>query len=436
VESAWDDEIATALGEDPLALRVYSSRLLGGEPTLVLHGGGNTSVKATVSDFFGAAVDVLYVKGSGWDLATIEAPGFSPVRLRVLEAMARMERLSDPEMVREQRAAMLDPDAPNPSVEAILHAIIPGRFVDHTHADAVVAISNTPDGTERLRRLYGPNVWLIPYVMPGFELARAIVEQTRDRDWATCEGMILEHHGVFTWGESAKQSYERMIDLVAKAEAYLSDEAGAVDEAADPRAKGADTYDPMVLARLRRAVSRAEGRPVIARIDRAAAARAFVSRPNADALATRGPATPDHVIRTKRVAMVVGDDVDADVRAFGERYAEYFAAHDDGSRTALPGAPRWAIWPGAGVVALGPSSKLADQVADIVRHTQRCIAWSEAMGGWTPLPADDIFRMEYWDLEQAKLRRGGNPPPWQGRIALRSGGDPDVQRSARPRVGV
>ncbi|OAD23537.1 Short-chain dehydrogenase/reductase SDR [Candidatus Thiomargarita nelsonii] len=161
---------------DLLALRVYTSRLLGQEPALVLHGGGNTSVKANTSNIFGEPEELLYVKGSGWDLASIEAAGFAPVKLDVLKKMVMLDQLSDTEMVRVQRSAMTDPNAPNPSVEAILHAIIPFRYVDHTHADAVVTITNTENGAERIRQIYGKRVLIVPYVMPGFILAKKIYE--------------------------------------------------------------------------------------------------------------------------------------------------------------------------------------------------------------------------------------------------------------------
>ena len=215
MNSLWNDEEAARCGPSPLDLRVYTSRLLGRDPSLVLHGGGNTSVKTTVADVFGDRHEVLYVKGSGWDLATIEAAGFAPVRLEPLRRMADLEALSDTEMVRWQRAAMLDPAAPTPSVEAILHAIIPDPFVDHTHADAVVAVSNTPDGERRVRSIYGDGVLIVPYVMPGFVLARRVRELTRTLDWNRCRGLILMHHGVFSFGPDAKTSYQRMIELVS-----------------------------------------------------------------------------------------------------------------------------------------------------------------------------------------------------------------------------
>ena len=153
MKSNWSDTAAAEFEHDPLQLRVYSSRLLGRDSDLVLHGGGNTSVKVTQKDIFGDDEEILYVKGSGWDLGDIEAQGFAPVRLKTLEHMAGFEHLSDTDMVRMQRAAMTDPYAPNPSVEAVLHAIIPFKYVDQTHADAVVTITNTPDGEARIREL-------------------------------------------------------------------------------------------------------------------------------------------------------------------------------------------------------------------------------------------------------------------------------------------
>jgi len=191
MNSLWIEEEAAPLLDSPVALRAHTSRLLGQEPGLVLHGGGNTSVKAKASDLFGEEVDVLYVKGSGWDLSSIEEAGFAPVRLDVLTKMAQLESLSDHEMVTTQRAAMLDPDAPTPSVEAVLHAIIPLDWVDHTHADAVVAITNTQDGEQRIREIYGDRALVIPYVMPGFELALKVRDMTVGLDWSSIDCLIL-----------------------------------------------------------------------------------------------------------------------------------------------------------------------------------------------------------------------------------------------------
>src|SRR5262245_1895422 len=207
-----------AFGED-LALRVYTSRLLGSDPALVLHGGGNTSVKSTARDLYGDAVEVLYVKGSGWDLATIEPAGFPACRLEPLRRACTLERMSDEEMVAELRRQLMDPASPNPSVEALLHAYLPDKFVDHTHADAVLALGDQPDAAERSRRVFGDDVLFVPYVMPGFVLARGVAELwesfTRER---RPSAMILDKHGIFSWGATARESYERMIELVTRAE--------------------------------------------------------------------------------------------------------------------------------------------------------------------------------------------------------------------------
>jgi rhamnose utilization protein RhaD (predicted bifunctional aldolase and dehydrogenase) len=221
VRSLWNDDDARARGKEPLALRVYTSRLIGQEPSLVLSGGGNTSVKASAPDLFNEPTDVLYVKGSGWDLATIEAAGFTPLRLDPVRRMAGLASLTDSKMVAMLRSLSIDPAAPAPSVEAILHAVIPFVFVDHTHADAVVTITNTPGGMQRIGEIYGNRIFIVPYVMPGFELAREVYEMTRDIDWAEVEGIILMNHGVFTFGDDARSSYERMIQIVSEAEDYL-----------------------------------------------------------------------------------------------------------------------------------------------------------------------------------------------------------------------
>src|ERR1700704_3427909 len=218
--SQWDDREAGAF-EGALAQRVYTSRLLGRDHSLVLHGGGNTSVKIRERNIFGDEEDILYVKGSGWDLETIEAPGFAPVRLAHVLRLAALHQLSDPQMVQELRAAMTDPAAPTPSVETILHAILPYRFVDHTHADALLAITNTVDGEQRVRDIYGDSVVVIPYVMPGFDLARVAADRFSDESGPNTVGMVLLKHGFFSFGETARVAYERMIDLVSRAEDYL-----------------------------------------------------------------------------------------------------------------------------------------------------------------------------------------------------------------------
>ncbi|MES1210904.1 MAG: class II aldolase/adducin family protein, partial [Acidobacteriota bacterium] len=215
MKSLWNDEEAAAFQDrgGDLGLRVYTSRLLGRDKSLVLHGGGNTSVKVREPNLFGEEEEILYVKGSGWDLETIEDAGFAPVRRDHLLRLAQLGELSDPRMVNEMVTHMTRSSAPTPSVEAILHAVLPHKFVDHTHADAVVAVTNTPDGLERVRAIWGDLVVVIPYVMPGFDLARLCARRFPEEAGPRTIGMVLMNHGIFSFGETARESYERMIDL-------------------------------------------------------------------------------------------------------------------------------------------------------------------------------------------------------------------------------
>lgn len=424
MQSLWDDSEAAAYANDPLGMRVYTSRLLGRDPGLVLHGGGNTSVKITENDFYGNPVDLLYVKGSGWDLATIEKPGFSPVRMEVLLKLAEFDSLSDSIIVREQRAGLTDPFAPNPSVEAILHAVIPFTFVDHSHADASVAVMNTPGGAENIKEIFGDRVFVVPYVMPGFKLARKVYEMTRDLDWSAIDGIILMNHGVFTFGDDAKTSYERMIDLVTLAEDFLR------KKSAFMVTTGAIKNENLLgLAKLRKAVSNLAGKPMLAPIDQTPEALGYVNMPELAAVAFQGPLTPDHIIRTKRVPLKVSQDIDADLEQFAKDYEDYFNANTDGELTMLDPAPRWAVWPGQGVVSFGVNAKSAYIVADVVSHTMAAQQWAQGIGGWQALGHKDLFDVEYWELEQAKLRKSGSVPPFQGKVALVTGAASGIGRS-------
>jgi rhamnose utilization protein RhaD (predicted bifunctional aldolase and dehydrogenase)/NAD(P)-dependent dehydrogenase (short-subunit alcohol dehydrogenase family) len=432
VRSLWNDDEARARGGDPLSLRVYTSRLFGCEPSLVLHGGGNTSVKTRGADLFGDETDILHIKGSGWDLATIERAGFAPLRLEAVRRMAELPTLSDSKMMAMLRSVSLDPAAPPPSVEAILHAVIPFAFVDHTHADAVVTITNTPRGVERIGEIYGSRIFIVPYVMPGFLLAREVAAMIRDIDWAEVEGIILLNHGVFTFGDDARSSYERMIQIVSEAEDYLDAHAPLLPAESHDLAGGHGPGaggDLLTLARMRRAVSSTAGFPLIARLDADPAMVVFSAREDAPGLVQRGPLTPDHVIRTRRTAMVLAGDPGAAVEQYARAYREYFARNDDGTLTCLDPAPRWALWPGRGTVAFGRSFQDAAIVSDIVAHTIPAIERAEMLGGWEALPEEDVFDVEYWELEQAKLSRAPRPAEHTGRVALVTGAASGIGRA-------
>jgi rhamnose utilization protein RhaD (predicted bifunctional aldolase and dehydrogenase)/NAD(P)-dependent dehydrogenase (short-subunit alcohol dehydrogenase family) len=420
MKSLWNEQEAAERATSSLALRVYTSRLLGREPALVLHGGGNTSVKVREPNLFGEAEHLLYVKGSGWDLATIEAKGFAPVRMDTLLKLAALPQLSDTDMVRVQKAAMTDPNAPTPSVEAILHALIPFDFVDHTHSDAVVAITNTPGGEETIKSVLGSRVLYIPYVMPGFALARLVYELTRDTDWSKYDGMVLQHHGIFSFANDGRQSYERMLRLVTAAEDFLSAK-GALkaESAAVPKLAQAEALHK--LAALRKEVSLQAGVAMVALLDGSANALGYANLSRVAEISGRGPLTPDHVIHTKRTPMMLGEDVAESVAGYARAYLQYFDRNASAGLVALDPAPKWVVWPQHGVVSFGQTAKRAGVVADIVRHTMRAQGWAETLGGWQALPERDIFDVEYWELEQAKIKKGGTRLPLEGKVALVTG---------------
>ncbi|MCF6331349.1 MAG: bifunctional aldolase/short-chain dehydrogenase [Sulfurimonas sp.] len=446
--SLWQDNEAKKYKTD-LDLRVYTSRLLGQDSSLVLHGGGNTSVKSTATNLFGEVEDILYVKGSGWDLATIEAEGFAPVKMDMLLKMAELKELNDEDMVKNQRLAMTNPSAPNPSVEAILHAIIPFKFVDHTHTDAVVSITNTEGGEEKIKKLYGDKVLIIPYIMPGFVLAKLIYDMTRDVDWNTLEGMILMNHGLFTFNNDAKKSYEKTIELVDKAEKYLVDN-GALLDMLDPRVKHEDdekvkheddekvkheddeviqlhhseldqesSLSLLELAKIRKEISTLKGYATISILNDSDLATYF-SKQNIEQIATQGPLTPDHVIRTKRIPAILGDDFKSDLNNYIKDYEQYFV-NNKTNETLLNPAPNFAILENKGTLSFGKNAKEANIIKDINEHTFEAILKAEKLGGYKALSAANIFEVEYWSLEQAKLKKSANTPEFNGKIAIVTG---------------
>lgn len=433
--SLWDDAEAErwsrSVPDPALGLRVYTSRLLGQNPSLVLHGGGNTSVKSERLDLLGNRLPMIYVKGSGSDLGSIAAAGFTPLELAPLRALLDLEALSDEDMVRELRRFRLDPDAPTPSVETLLHAYLPARFIDHTHADAVLALIQTPDGPRRAEEVFGDGYLYVPYVKPGYDLAR-LCRRMWDEALAAGRapvGLILLNHGVFTFADDARTAYERMIDCVAAAERAAG--IGGAPRVALPagaeEGPEAPEWAPADIARLRAELSRLAGRPMILRLDGRPEAREFAGRPGAADRVSRGTLTPDHVIRTKRIAAFVPypgapTEITEALEAYAEGYRRYFAEHAAGRPlTMLDPAPRVIVAPGAGVFTAGATPAEAAAVLDIYQHTMEAVTAAEALGGFRPLPASDLFEVEYWDLEQAKLRRLPKPAALAGRVALVTG---------------
>ncbi|AGF51079.1 short-chain alcohol dehydrogenase family [Synechocystis sp. PCC 6803] len=425
MKSLWDDQEANQYQGD-LPQRVYTSRLLGREPSLVLHGGGNTSVKCQVTNLVGEKEDILYVKGSGWDLATIEAAGFAPVRMPHLLKLSKLTQLSDRQMVNELKTQMTLASAPSPSVETILHAILPFKYVDHTHADAVVTITNTANGEERIREIYGDHLVIIPYVMPGFDLARVCAEKFAAEAHGGTVGMVLMNHGIFSFGAIAREAYEGMISLVNEAEEYLKNQ--GVWQISYGQPQKSTTENRLALAQLRCDASKIAGFPLVMRQYQDEASLSFSQRPDLAHISQQGPATPDHVIRTKRLPQLGRDVAD-----YAKKYQEYFQRNDGKSgevKTMLDPAPRIILDRELGLLTLGTSAKSTAIAGDIYQHTMAIIQRAKGLGGYQALPESDIFVVEYWDLEQAKLKQAGNPPMFAGEVALVTGGASGIGKAS------
>jgi len=416
MKSLWDETEARAIGDSPLELRVYTSRLLGRDPDLVLAGGGNTSVKVRQTNLFGESEEVLYVKGSGLGLSNIGLDGFAPLRLDVLRKAITLKHLSDLDLVRLQSSALLDPTAPNPSLEAILHAALPFPYVDHTHPDVIVSLTNTAQGDALARRLYESRALVVPYFKPGFTLAKAVAELMERVNLARLDGLIVLNHGLFTFGQSAQESYQRTIELVNIAEEFLHQRFVA------PKHPHTDvSVDLLFLAQLRREVAKTRGEAVIVGVDTSPEAHGFASMPRAGELATRGPLTPDHTIHIKPFPAMIRDNPVVSVADFAAAYKDYYQRRAHSGLTRLDPAPRWAIWPGCGLLACGRSATEVRTIMEIIRHTARAIQWGEALGGWQPVSEDHNFDVEYWELQQAKLQRDRAWPEFQGKVVLVTG---------------
>lgn len=390
MKNLWTDEEAKEYKSD-LELRVFTSNLLGRSDELVLHGGGNTSVKSKVN-----GEDILYVKGSGWDLVSIEKEGFAPVKLDTLINMAKLESLSDSDMVSQQKEAMIDKSAPNPSVEAILHAIIPYKFVDHTHADAVVTISNNTNGIENIKKVF-PNFLIIPYVMPGFILAKTIYDMAKGYDWKNSDGIILHNHGIFTFDDDAKKSYDKMISAVTLAEKFLDDNAKL--EIPNLETKEVD------LTELITTISNEKGYDVALKVNQDKEALYYASQPNLKENVTKGVLTPEHIIRTKKVPLVLeNSDIKGAIKEYKKQYKAYFERYAK-DEICLNPAPNYAVIKDFGIISFGKNEKEASIINDIVTHTIRAVLRAQKLGGFVSISEKDSFEMEYWELEQAKLKK-------------------------------
>jgi rhamnose utilization protein RhaD (predicted bifunctional aldolase and dehydrogenase)/NAD(P)-dependent dehydrogenase (short-subunit alcohol dehydrogenase family) len=445
MQSRWNDADARKAVEtyarqgiaEDLALRTYTTRLLGSDPLLVLHGGGNTSVKTQMADLLGETHEVLCVKGSGWDMGQIEPAGLPAVKLEPLRKLRQLDKLSDEDMVNFQRVNLLDSRAPNPSVETLLHAFLPHKFIDHTHAAAVLALVDQPNGEELVAEVYDGSMGLVPYAIPGFGLAKLAARIYEARPGV--EGLILHKHGIFTFGADAREAYERMIAHVSRAEARLSKARRKVFASAALPTAVASFAEVAPILRGAVAVKPAkagdEPKRFVLDFRTNAEIRNYVDGADLADYARRGVVTPDHIIRTKNFPLIVpapeAGKLDDFTKAVREAVADYAARYDamferqnarvGGVKTKLDASPRVALVPGVGLYGIGTTSKDAAIAADLAENAIRIITDAEAVGRYEPLGEANLFDVEYWSLEQAKLK-GAVAKAFTGQVAVVTGG--------------
>lgn len=446
VANRWNDtdakNMAVEAGREPadqaLAQQIYASRLIGCDPQLVQHGGGNTSCKVIRKDLFGADQDVLHIKGSGHDLASIDAFGMPAVRLAPLLALRNLEGLSDADMVNTVRCNMLEASGPNPSVEILLHAYLPHAFINHTHATAMLALADLPNAAEAVQEIFGVKVAVVPFHMPGFDLGQAAAK-IYDAN-PNVEGLLLLNHGHFTFASDAKTAYNLMITHVNMVLDWLESKSGKALKPSGPtnpdiQAKATDLM-PVLRGILgnRRAEFLGNRDAAMPVMDLRAGpnVQQFFARDDVDVLAKRGVATPDHVIRTKNFPLVLNaktlaagvDAISTAVDGYITEYTEYFNRNNarvGGEKTMLNPVPD-VIWAaGIGIIAMGADAKAARIAADLAEQNIAAMSHGEDCGGFHPVGEQDLFDMEYWALEQAKLTHR-HPPRLSGHVVMVTGG--------------
>jgi rhamnose utilization protein RhaD (predicted bifunctional aldolase and dehydrogenase)/NAD(P)-dependent dehydrogenase (short-subunit alcohol dehydrogenase family) len=408
-----------------VALRIYTSRLLGRESRLVLHGGGNTSVKTIENDLFGIETTVLRVKGSGWDLAAIEPIGLPAVRLAPLLTVEQLDQLSDEAMVNYLRGCLMDSSAPTPSVETLLHAFLPHKYIDHTHPADVLALVDQETGDHLARQVFGDRVGYVPYIMPGFSLAKAAASEYRRNP--KVEGLVLLKHGLFTFGETAQQSYSRTIELNNLAAGFVQKNRRVPVFISGPRSEKELGSTADVAPILRGCLAKASQNSTPTRwvLDLRCSDQIleFMSGGYLADYASRGTVTPDHLIRTKGVPLLLSSP-EADAlpefrrEAAGAiddyilRYRAYFDRNNSRlrqSKSPLDPIPRVALVPGCGLFGIGKSAKDAAVVADLAEMWVETVRAAESIGRFASLDESEQFAVEYWSLEQAKLRAVSEP---------------------------
>jgi rhamnulose-1-phosphate aldolase/alcohol dehydrogenase len=423
MQNRWNDT-----PNDDLAQLVHQSRLVGMEEDLVLWGGGNNSLKARATDLLGRELDVMYIKSSGSDMKSIVPKQFPAVRLDYIAPLRHWdEDMTDQEMVDYLAKCLIDPASARPSIETLLHAFLPARAVLHTHADAILSLTNTRGREETVRACFGEDVILVPYRRPGFRLSRDVADAfDRQPDAA---GLVLMNHGLITWGDSVQEAYERHIELVSRAEAFgVERHPSSAFGTFSPRGGEKATQGTAAL-QIRRALG---GR--ILEFDDSPETLAFLAREDAARITQIGAATPDHLLYTKRFPLFVRpeEDIAAAMRAYVERYTKWYRAHPSEFAMLDPN-PRIVLIPGVGMWTAGKDARAARIVRDIYRHTMRIVSNAESAGGYETLDDHDAFHAEYWPLELYKLTLLPKEKELASKIVLVTGAASGIGRAVAER---
>ena len=402
-----------------MALRVYTTRLLGRNSELVLHGGGNTSVKTEIKDIDGKKYKVLCVKGSGWDMAEIEPEGLPAVKLQPLLALKNKKNLSDEDMVAYQKRNLINIKSPNPSVETFLHAFLPFKFVDHTHSDAIMNVTNRPNGFKFCKKIFGKKVSIVPYVMPGFDLARKINEVYSKQPNINC--LILLNHGIFTFADDAKKSYDLMIK-------YVSDAEKAIKKLRSKKIKQIKKFKtnfrPHEIAPiLRGLLSENKDQKFIINYRSNKNLNYFINGKNVRSYSSKGTATPDHVIRVKPFPLIISPKQNCSIEDFKilaekafkdyrKKYVKYFNINKSKvkeKKTMLDTSPRVILVQNVGLFSVGNSLNASKIAGDLTETNARVISSVEETSKYKFIPEKDLFDVEYWSLEQAKIKKAKKP---------------------------
>ncbi len=445
MKSRWNDADAATL--QGLDLLVYASRLVGAETSLVVWGGGNTSIKTVERDHRGREIPVLRVKGSGSDLKSVQRKDFPGVRMDDIRALLERHDMGDQDMVGYLAHALQDPGGVRPSIETLLHGFVDAHAVVHTHADAIVSLTNNDRPREVLTSVYGKDVIPLEYRRPGFKISREVADAIAEHPEA--RALVLERHGTITWGATVREAYEATIELITRAEEVIAERRKGRRVFGGPRVPVLDPATRRAIAlgvapRLRGRLGRQ--RRVIVTFDDGDAVTEFTSSMDAPAVSQVGPATPDHTIYTKRLpcfvplgqtpgsADAVWTAIDDAIGQFVSDYTTYFDTYRESGAELTDPMPRVVLVPGLGMFTAGRDRRTAGIVDDIYHHTIDVIGNATAFGRYVSLSAKDAYDVEYWPLELYKLTLAPPEKELARRIALVTGGGSGIGRAVVRRL--